>query len=433
MRKAVDESTWELWLTSLQPRSLDEGTLVVEAPAQSRQWVKDRYGRLLDACATACFGRPLAVVVSTADERPTEVPDRIESHGAGADPGDERTGNPRLTFDQFVIGPSNRLAHAASLAVAELPGLAYNPLFICGAPGLGKTHLLQSIANYARIHDGRLTIRMTSAETFTNGFLGALHGNGNMERFKAAHRSVDMLLVDDVQFLQSKAHTEEEFFHIFNELHAGGSQIVLSSDRPPRDMDALEDRLRERFAAGLVCDLKPPNHGTRLTILRKRVLQDRIALADDSALDVIADRVVDNIRTLEGALIRVVAFASLTGRLADVALAEEVLDDLYPATIRSGALSARTIQEAVSRHFGVPLEALLSTSRAATVAWPRQVAMHLTRDLTGESLPSIGAAFGGRSHTTVLHACRRAAERLAGDPSAAEDVDRLTRELRGPR
>ncbi|MDQ3485628.1 MAG: chromosomal replication initiator protein DnaA [Actinomycetota bacterium] len=429
----MDESTWELWLTSLEPRSLDEGTLVVEAPAQSRQWVKDRYGRLLDACATACFGRPLAVVVSTADERPTEAPDRIESRGAGADPGGERTSNPRLTFDQFVIGPSNRLAHAASLAVAELPGLAYNPLFICGAPGLGKTHLLQSIANYARIHDGRLTIRMTSAETFTNGFLGALHGNGNMERFKAAHRSVDMLLVDDVQFLQSKAHTEEEFFHLFNELHGGGSQIVLSSDRPPRDMNALEDRLRERFAAGLVCDLKPPDHGTRLTILRKRVLQDRIALADDSALDVIADRVVDNIRTLEGALIRVVAFASLTGRLVDVALAEDVLDDLYPATIRSGALSARTIQEAVSRHFGVPLEALLSTSRAATVAWPRQVAMHLTRDLTGESLPSIGAAFGGRSHTTVLHACRRAAERLAGDPSAAEDVDSLTRELRGPR
>ena len=431
LRRAVDESTWELWLAALQPRSLDEASLVVEAPETSRQWVRDRYGRLLDACASACAERSVAVVVSTPSERPAESHDHMGTAVAAAT--EAGSGNPRLTFDQFVIGPSNRLAHGAALAVAELPGLAYNPLFICGAPGLGKTHLLQSIANYARIHDSRLSIRMTTAETFTNGFLGALHGNGDLERFKAAHRSVDLLIVDDVQFLQCKARTEEEFFHLFNELHAGGSQIVLSSDRPPRDMDALEDRLRERFAAGLVCDLKPPDRDTRLTILRKRALQDRIELADEAALDVIADRVVDNIRTLEGALIRVVAFASLTGRRVDVALAEEVLDDLYPATIRTGILSARTIQEAVARHFGVPLEALLSTSRAATVAWPRQVAMHLTRDLTGDSLPSIGAAFGGRSHTTVLHACRRAAERLAGDPSAAEDVDRLARELRGTR
>lgn len=431
LRKAVDESTWELWLTSLQPRSLDAATLVVEAPEHSRQWVRDRYGRLLDACAAAACARPVAVVVSTPAERPQDALDSIADAGAPA--AQAGRGNPRLTFDQFVIGPSNRLAHGAALAVAELPGLAYNPLFICGAPGLGKTHLLQSIADYASIHDARLSIRMTSAESFTNGFLGALHGSGDMEQFKAAHRSVDLLLVDDVQFLQSKARTEEEFFHLFNELHAGGSQIVLSSDRPPRDMAALEDRLRERFAAGLVCDLKPPDRDTRLTILRKRVLQDRISLAEDAALDVIADRVADNIRALEGALIRVVAFASLTGRRVDVALAEEVLDDLYPATIRTGILSARTIQEAVARHFGVPLEALLSKSRAATVAWPRQVAMHLTRDLTGDSLPSIGAAFGGRSHTTVLHACRRATERLAGDPSAAEDVDRLARELGGPR
>ncbi len=309
LRSAVDESTWDLWLSTLEPRSLEDSTLVVEAPERSRGWVRDRYGRLLDACASAGLGRATTVVVSTPAERPAEA--EAEPDEQRPAPASQRSGlvNPRLTFEQFVIGGSNRLAHAAALAVAELPGLAYNPLFICGAPGLGKTHLLHSIANYAALHDEGLSIRLTTAESFTNEFLGALHGGGDMDAFKAAHRSVDILLVDDVQFLQSKARTEQEFFHLFNELHAAGAQIVLSSDRPPRDMDALEDRLRERFEAGLVCDVQAPDRGTRLTILRKRMLQDRIVLADEAALDVIADRVTDNIRSLEGALIRVVAHA----------------------------------------------------------------------------------------------------------------------------
>ena len=431
LRRAVDESAWDLWLSPLEPRSLEEGTLVVEAPEQSRGWVRDRYGRLLDACASAGLGRATTVVVSTPTERPVEdvalreVPAPTSAH--------DRAGvvNPRLTFEQFVIGGSNRLAHAAALAVAELPGLAYNPLFICGAPGLGKTHLLHSIANYAALHDERLSIRFTTAESFTNQFLGALHGGGDMDAFKAAHRSVDILLVDDVQFLQSKARTEQEFFHLFNELHASGAQIVLSSDRPPRDMDALEDRLRERFEAGLVCDVRAPDRDTRLTILRKRMLQDRIVLADVAALDVIADRVTDNIRALEGALIRVVAYASLTGRAVDTELTAEVLDELYPDAPVAGAPSIPVIQDAVARHFGVDAAALSSSSRTAAVAWPRHVAMHLARELTDESLPAIGAAFGGRSHTTVLHACRRTRERLAADAAAAGDVDNLVRTLRG--
>ncbi len=434
LRRAVDESTWDLWLAGLEPRALQDGTLVVEAPESSRGWVRDRYGRLLDACASAGLGRPTTVVVSTASERPVEDAEPEVARHTPAVPGD-RVGvvNPRLTFEQFVIGASNRLAHAAALAVAEMPGLAYNPLFICGAPGLGKSHLLHSIANYASLHDERLSIRMTTAESFTNEFLGALHGAGDMEAFKVAHRSVDILLVDDVQFLQSKARTEQEFFHLFNELHANGAQIVLSSDRPPRDMDALEDRLRERFEAGLVCDVRPPDLDTRLIILRKRVIQDRISLADESALAVIADRVTNNIRALEGALIRVVAYASLTGRSVDATLAAEVLAELYPDLPQSAVPSIPAIQDAVARHFAVGKDALLSGSRAASVAWPRQVAMHLARELTPESLPAIGAAFGGRSHTTVLHACRRTRERLATDPDAAVDVDNLARSLRGQR
>ena len=431
LRRAVDESAWDLWLSALEPRSLDDGTLVVEAPEESRCWIRDRYGRLLDACASAGLGRATNVVVSTPAERPVEETGAQPAFEATA-PTDRRgVVNPRLTFEQFVIGGSNRLAHAAALAVAELPGLAYNPLFICGSPGLGKTHLLHSIANYAALHDERLTIRMTTAESFTNEFLGALHGGGDMDAFKRAHRSVDILLVDDVQFLQSKARTEQEFFHLFNELHANGAQIVLSSDRPPRDMGALEDRLRERFEAGLVCDVQAPDRDTRLTILRKRMLQDRIVVADATALDVIADRVADNIRALEGALIRVVAHASLTGRVVDAALTAQVLGELYPDAPAAGPPTIARVQEAVARHFGIEVGALLASSRAAVVAWPRQVAMHLARQLTGESLPAIGAAFGGRSHTTVMHACRRAQERVAGDPDAAADVDKLSRLLRG--
>ena len=208
-----------------------------------------------------------------------------------------------------MIGDCNRLAHAAALAVAEMPGLAYNPLFICGPPGLGKTHLLHSIANYVTDHGGGLTVRYTTVEAFTDHFVGALHGGG-LEAFKAAYRGVNVLLVDDVQFLQRKAKTEQEFFHTFNELHQAGAQIVLTSDRLPRDMDALEDRLRERFEAGLVCDVAPADRGTRLTILRKRVAQDEIGGVDPAALELIADRVTTNIRALEGALIRVVAFGS---------------------------------------------------------------------------------------------------------------------------
>ena len=430
LRRAVDESAWDLWLSTLEPRSLEDGTLVVEAPEQSRGWVRDRYGRLLDACASAGLGQATTVVVSTPSERASD--DIVDDPPVRPSARDRSSRvNPRLTFEQFVIGGSNRLAHAAALSVAEMPGLAYNPLFICGAPGLGKTHLLHSIANYAALHDDRLTIRMTTAESFTNEFLGALHGGGDLEAFKADHRAVDLLLVDDVQFLQSKARTEQEFFHLFNELHANGAQIVLSSDRPPRDMAALEDRLRERFEAGLVCDVRPPDRDTRLTILRKRMLQDRIALADEDALGLIADRVTDNIRALEGALIRLVAHASLTRRAVDRALAAEVLDDLHPHSPPTTAVpSIPAIQATVARHFGIETTLLLGTSRAAAVAWPRHLAMHLARELAGESLPAIAAAFGGRSHTTVMHACRRARERIAADRKAAADVDNLTRELR---
>ena len=271
-----------------------------------------------------------------------------------------------------MIGDSNRLAHAAALAVAEMPGQAYNPLFICGPPGVGKTHLLSSIANLLMPHDPSIAVRVTTGEAFTNEFLGAL-GERSTESFKARFRDIDVLLVDDVQFLERKTRTEEEFFHTFNALHDGGRQVVLSSDRPPRDLQALEDRLRERFEAGLVADIRPPGPTTRLAILRKRAQHDRIELADEGALEAIAEHVEGNVRTLEGALIRVVAFSSLTGRTLDAELAVEVLGNLYPRAPSPGT-SRRTIgeiQAATCRALralrrGARLERTLRARRVAT-------------------------------------------------------------------
>ena len=348
---------------------------------------------------------------------------------AGAEP-PARSYNPRHTFEQFVIGDSNRLAHAAALAVAEMPGLAYNPLFICGPPGLGKTHLLNSIANYVTAYGAGATVRYTTAEAFTNHFLGALHGH-DVESFKVAYRGVDVLLVDDVQFLQAKVRTEQEFFHTFNALHQAGAQIVLTSDRLPSDLGELEERLRERFEAGLVTDVRAPDNTTRLAILRKRVQQDAVGEPDPAALELIAERVTDNVRALEGALIRVIAFGSLTGREVTAELTAEVLDGLYPSRNASArSTTVREIQERTANAFGVSVEALVSSSRAGAVAWPRQIAMYLARELTDQTLPAIGRAFGGRNHTTVLHAYRRTAERIAGDAQAFDTVRRLTQELR---
>jgi chromosomal replication initiator protein len=433
LRHAVGESTWRTWLEPLTVRSLQSGTLVVEAPDSIRPWVGGRFARVLRACTEAVLGAGTQVRLVAPSEpydRPEPGPKR---RGAGP-PSPPSVGtvtpgaiNPRFTFEQFVIGDGNRLAHAAALAVAELPGLAYNPLFICGPPGLGKTHLLHSIANYVTDHGGGLSVLYTTAESFTDQFVGALHG-GAIDAFKAAYRNVDVLLVDDVQFLESKARTEQEFFHTFNALQGAGAQLVLTSDRLPRDLGALEDRLRERFEAGLVTDVRPPDATTRLTVLRKRAQQDRLDVPAD-ALERIAERIDSNIRALEGALIRVVAFGSLTGHRVTTELADEVLAGLYPETKRRRARSVREIQEETCAAFGLSLEQLLSTSRAAPVAWPRQVAMYLARELTDQTLPAIGRAFGGRNHTTVLHACRRTAERMATDRDAYDAVRRLTERL----
>lgn len=431
---AVDEATYQLWLAPLSLARLSEGRLELTAPAQTEAWVRTRFGRLLHAAAAAAIGPGATVEVNGANSPPQRRPEHDARPGAShfstatAQP---HLPNPKLTFDQFVIGDSNRLAHAAALTVAEMPSQAYNPLFICGPPGVGKTHLLGAISTFLLAHDPTLIVLSLTGEQFTNDFLQALAA-GSTGSFKARFRHADVLLIDDVQFLERKARTEEEFFHTFNSLYDKGSQIVLTSDRPPRDLIALEDRLRERFESGLVADVKPPDRATRLAILRKRVAHDGIDLPTEEALHVVAGRITMNVRALEGALIRVVAFASLTSRPITAALAEEVLDGLYPETKGRRPNCVPTVAEiqgATCEHFGVRCDELLSSGRSARIAWPRQVAMFLCRELTSESLPAIGRSFGGRDHTTVLHACRRANERLSADESAREAVDKLRESL----
>ena len=426
LRRAVAESTWHIWLERVSFRELDGTTIVLDAPDDVRAWLEGRFGRLLTACAESALGPGARVRVATEIERRAAARPRAP---ASASPAQEL--NPRLTFDQFVIGTSNRLAHAAALAVAEQPGLTYNPLFICGPPGLGKTHLLHSIANYVNEHGDGQTARYTTAEAFTDHFVAALRGGGDIEAFKAAYRGVNVLLVDDVQFLAAKARTEQEFFHTFDWLHQAGAQLVLSSDRMPRDIEALEDRLRERFEAGLVCDVTPADRATRLTILRKRVVQDGLHDVDPEALDAIADRVDTNVRALEGALIRVIAFGSLTGRPVTGELAQEVLAGLYPQLKANKTPTVKEIQERTCEAFGISMDALLSASRAQPAAFARQVAMYLSRELTSDSLPTIGRAFGNRNHTTVMHACKRTSERITADQQAKDTVDRIIRDLAG--
>jgi chromosomal replication initiator protein len=321
------------------------------------------------------------------------------------------------------------------LTVAEMPAQAYNPLFICGPPGVGKTHLLSSIADLLTAHNPGLSVRVTTGEAFTNDFLGAL-SDRRIDVFKARFRHVDVLLVDDVQFFERKTRTEEEFFHTFNALYDSGRQIVLSSDRPPRDLQALEDRLRERFESGLVADIRPPDDATRMTILRKRAQHDDLDLPDETPLQLIADRVRENVRAIEGALIRVVAYSSLTGRALTEELTLEVLDGLYPSgqpRTRTGPPTIGDITAAACQQFGLTAEELISTSRTARISGPRQIAMYLARELTSESLPAIGRHFGGRDHTTVMHAHRRTEARMAADAHTRELVDNLLATLQpGP-
>lgn len=337
--------------------------------------------------------------------------------------------NPRYLFDTFVIGASNRFAHAAAVAVAEAPAKAYNPLFIYGESGLGKTHLLHAIGHYARSLYPGTRVRYVSSEEFTNEFINSIR-DGKGDTFRKRYRDVDILLVDDIQFLASKESTQEEFFHTFNTLHNANKQIVLSSDRPPRQLVTLEDRLRNRFEWGLTTDVQPPELETRIAILRKKAVQEQLN-APPEVLEFIASRISRNIRELEGALIRVTAFASLNRQPVDLGLTEIVLKDLIPGGEDSAPeITAGAIMAATADYFGLTVEDLCGSSRSRVLVTARQIAMYLCRELTDLSLPKIGAQFGNRDHTTVMHADRKIRALMAERRSIYNQVTELTNRIK---
>ncbi|GAA5157940.1 MULTISPECIES: chromosomal replication initiator protein DnaA [Amycolatopsis] len=331
--------------------------------------------------------------------------------------------NEKYTFDTFVIGASNRFAHAAAFAVAEAPSRAYNPLFIWGESGLGKTHLLHAVGHYAQRLFPGMRVRYVSTEEFTNDFINSLRDDRKVA-FQRRYRDIDILLVDDIQFLEGKEGTQEEFFHTFNTLHNANKQIVVSSDRPPKRLETLEDRLRTRFEWGLITDIQPPELETRIAILRKKAAQDRLAVPGE-VLEFIASRVEANIRELEGALIRVTAFASLNQQPVDVGLAEIVLRDLIPDS-QAPEISAPTIMATTAEFFDVTIDDLCGPGKTKALATARQIAMYLCRELTDMSLPKIGQTFGGRDHTTVMHADKKIRKEMAERRRIYDQVQELT-------
>jgi chromosomal replication initiator protein len=439
-RVQIGDGAWDSWLAVLRPMSTDGHQLWVQAPSHARTWIEARLVPLLSASASRVMQRPLQVALAP-DEPARPAPrastdDRPWSSApeTPAAPPAERPFTPRFRFEEFVLGPSNRFAHAAALTVAENPGVTYNPLFLYGPPGTGKTHLLHAIGQYARRHHDGMRVRYCTAETFTTEFTGALRTKG-ITAFKERYRELDLLLVDDVQFLMAKKATEEEFFHTFNALHEAGAQLVLTADRVPHDMEQLEQRLRDRFASGLAAEVEPPDLATRLMVLRKRITGQAIELGDPGALEEIARHVSTSVRAVEAALVRVVAYSSLTDRPLTAGLAREVLGSLYPGRVRTpgqrtddpvlAPVTVPHVLTAIAQTFGVSEDDLLSKRSDKRLSWARKLAMYLAREETGASYPSLGRDFGGRNHTTVMTACRSVKERIDRDPNAQVDLTRV--------
>lgn len=423
-RTDISEEVCDLWLGQIEVCGYDGETLFLTGPERARSWVELRYGRALASCASRVAGCDVAVALLDETELPpTASPGgRVQYATPGTD--DSTPLNPRYTFDQFVIGCGNHVAHAAALAVAEQPAQAFNPLFIYGAPGVGKTHLLQSTGNYLRREAPELRVTYMTAENFAGIFRAVLR-DGTIGDFKQRIRDTDVLLIDDVQFLQNKVKTEEEFFHTFNALHESGRQLVLSSDRRPRELNALADRLLARFESGLVVEIDQPDPQLRLAILRKRAWSDNIDVCE-ATLQRIAELVPANIRSLEGALIRVSAFASMRRSPLSPELVDELLDAIHPSTRQSRRISVAAVQSTVAHHFTVTVDELLSAARDRRLSDPRQLAMYLACEMTNETLPSIAASFN-RSHSTVVHARDKVCAALNSDAELAATADSLKR------
>ncbi|MGO9581483.1 MAG: chromosomal replication initiator protein DnaA [Acidimicrobiales bacterium] len=434
LRSQVSEATWRAWFSPIRPVAVANGTLVLAVPSGVvRDRLEGRFHSLVHDALLDSSGKEVQFRfdVQIDDPGPEELaPNREEGrrtdYGAPAlnvvarngkpaparvkdAPGaDDVPLNPKYTFETFVTGPSNRFAHAAALSVAEAPARSYNPLFVYGAAGLGKTHLLQAVGNYVHENFSRMRVRYVSTETFMNEFVETLRAKDDMGAFRRRYRECDLLLIDDVQFMDKKESLQEELFHTFNSLYGSSKQIVLTSDRAPRAIATLEDRLRSRLLSGLTTDIQPPELETRIAILRTKAEHEHAVVGDD-VLDFIATKVKENIRELEGALIRVTAYASLNRQLLTRELAESVLAD-FVASNQPRQITSQQIIEISARHFGFSVDELIGPSRRRPLVIARQIAMYLFRELTDFSYPAIGREFGDRDHTTVIHAV----EKIAG-------------------
>lgn len=414
----LSKPSFETWFKPTKPVSLDGNVLTIEVPNDfAREWLESRYSSLLSSTIRDLIEEEIELRFVTPEKSETVKVSTTTPQSAQTP-----SLNPKYTFESFVVGESNRFAHAASLAVAEAPGKAYNPLFIYGGVGLGKTHLMQAVGHFVLKSHPDYRVVYVSSEKFTNELINAIRFN-RTPQFRDTYRNVDVLLVDDIQFFAGKESTQEEFFHTFNTLYESGRQIVISSDRPPKEIPTLEDRLRSRFEWGLITDIQAPDLETRIAILRKKASIEGWHLPNDVIVN-IADQINSNIRELEGALIRIIAFASFHNKQITLEMANEVLKDVISSS-KTQRVTIPLIQQAVAEYFNIEIEDLKAQRRTKNITFPRQIAMYIIRELTDYSLPKIGEEFGGRDHTTVIHAYEKIQNSIKEDP----EVDRIIKTL----
>lgn len=428
LEKELEVISFNTWIKPTTAVKIDGRDLILKAENEfSKEFLEGRYLNLIKNAIIQVSNTEYNIMIITTETILAEQKAFLRSNGA-ADPVLAANLNPRYVFESFVVGNSNRMAHAASLAVAEAPAKAYNPLFLYGNVGLGKTHLMHSIAHYILAKKPETKVLYVTSETFTNELINSISNNKN-EEFRNKYRNIDVLLIDDIQFIAQKERTQEEFFHTFNALHGSSKQIILSSDRPPREIKTLEERLRSRFEGGLIADIQPPDIETRIAILRNKARSEGYVVSDN-VLSFIATYIETNIRELEGALTRIVLYASLTNKDISVELAEEALKDIYGDSSQK-QITTDFIMDIICNYYNITVADIKGNKKPKNIAYPRQIAMYLSRKLLDVSLAKIGEDYGGRDHTTVLHACNKIEKDMDNDPDLQKSVMELEKRIKG--
>ncbi|HOD12869.1 MAG TPA: chromosomal replication initiator protein DnaA [Candidatus Omnitrophota bacterium] len=432
LRLQIGDTAYETWFSSLAVKTKNEETLVIETPDEFfKNWIIEHYLETIENVLNDLTPTNINIEFEVnphlfADKSKLPFPEITPTAGPTTPAEDASSITPRFTFENFVIGSSNRFAHAASLAVAESPAKAYNPLFIYGGVGLGKTHLMQSIANRIRVKQPKTKFCYISSEKFTNALIDAIRHRATVQ-FRQRFRTIDVLLIDDIHFIAGKESTQEEFFHTFNDLHENRKQIVVSSDKPPKSIPKLEERLSSRFAWGLITDIQPPDFETRVAILRKKIEREPAKVPDD-VITFIAEQIKTNIRELEGALVRVMAYSLLEEKPISLEMTKIILRDMVQESTK--IINIDMIQKSVANHFNVSLFDLKTNKRNKNIVLPRQVAMYIARRQTNLSLPEIGACFGGKDHTTVLHSCKKIEKEITINNQLKNIIEHLSTEIK---